>query len=162
VDNVGNLGHDRNDIIPDRTFIFTDSDYEVVCEGTVIAWEFCYMPQNETSVTFYPGIWIDNGAINYTLVQSNNVTFVPSQVGNNTDSCQRVNLSETDQFTAPAGSVVGLYSNMVNPRLWRTDSNRPNITYQYRGNRSNVRIAESNNINYNIAIRVHLGRCTEI
>ena len=155
-------------IIADRTFIFNDNDYKVVCEGTVVAWEFCYKPQNETSMTFYPGIWMpeisDNGAINYTLVQSNSVTYTPIQLGdgNSGNSCQRVNLSVIDQFTAPAGSVVGLFSNERNmkPGLLRTNGGP--ITYQYFGNHSNVRVADSNNVSYNIAIRVHLGRYTEI
>ena len=131
----------------------------------MIAWEFCYRVQEtRTSVTFYPGIWMpnktnDNSTIGYTLIQSSTVTFTSVRVGNNNSgnfSCQTFNLSEADQFIAPEGSVVGLYSGMRRD-LRRTDKEVSVYTsYQFNGNQSDVRI--TNNTGYNIALRVHLGR----
>ena len=74
-------------------------------------WEFCYqILGNAEPVTFYPGIWENTGGTTYSLIQSNKVTFNPS-VGS-TFSCQNYILPVTEQFTAPSGSVVGLYSNL--------------------------------------------------
>ena len=162
---AGSLDHNNLRIVADRTFIFPDSKYEVVCEGTVIAWEFCYREENQQPMTFYPGIWMptDNDTNNYTLVQSNSVTFIPTRVGNDSNndiSCQTFNLSTADQFIAPAGSFVGLYSNMIRmePSLLRTRAVNMITTYQFIGNRSDVDISTSNNVNYNIALRVRLGK----
>ena len=174
MDNAGSLNHNNLRVVPDRTFIFSDSGYTVVCEGTVIAWEFCYKEENKTSMTFYPGIWMppkaNNSSTNeYTLVKSSTITFTPTRVDNDDDndkiSCQTYNLTEADQFIAPAGSIVGLYSNMrgMQPSLLRTNSMAQLLTtYQFLGNRSNVSISISNNISYNIALRVHLGEYDEI
>lgn len=150
-------------MVPDRTFIFADSEYKIACEGRVTAWEFCYSPQNQKSVTFYPSIWNateadNNGLVNYTLIRSNEVTY--DQVGNGSVSCQTFSLPEEDQFIAPAGSVIGFYSNLRNKKadLLRTHkAMRVITTYQYNGNQSSVQA--HNDIGYNIALRVHLGKC---
>ena len=171
MDNAGSLNHNNLLVVPDRTFIFSDSGYAVVCEGTVIAWEFCYREENKTSMTFYPGIWMppkaNNSSTNeYTLVKSSTITFTPTRVDDDNDkiSCKTYNLTEADQFIAPAGSIVGLYSNMrgMQPSLLRTKNKAQLTTYQFSGNRNNVSISISNNISYNIALRVHLGECNEI
>ena len=74
------------------------------------------------------------------------------------DSCQRVNLSTTDQFTAPAESVVGLYSN-TGTHLLRTNTDSSITTYQFIGNQSSVNNTGNNDdVSYNIAISVHLGK----
>ena len=167
-DNVGSLIHDNIYVSSDQTFIFADRDYTMFCGGIVIAWEFCYrVQQNEGPVTFYPGVWMvtktENGVNNYSLVQLSSVTFTASQVGDSSihASCQRVNLSTTDQFTAPAGSVVGLYSNTdhIQPKLLRTYRASSCITtYGFDGNQSVIQANDDDNVGYNIAIRVHLGR----
>ena len=150
-----------SDIVPqDRTFIL--AEYTVPCNGTVVGWEFCHQRHGATSVTFSPGIWRVTGTNDnrdYTLVQSNNITYDASIWANGTsnDQCQRVNLSVTDQFTVPAGSVVGLYSN-VHTQLLHTSTDSSITTYQFSGNQSSVSIAVDD-VNYNIAIRVHLGKC---
>ena len=95
--------------------------------------------------------------INYELVQSNTITYDPSIQTSGIDSCQRVNLSTTDQFIAPAGSVVGLYSN-TGPILLRTNTDSSITTYRFSGNQSSVTGNNGNDVNYNIAIRVHLGK----
>ena len=161
---VGSLSHDNNIVTADRTFIL--AGYTVPCNGTVVAWEFCYQILDAT-VTFYPGIWriiatMGSGNTNYTLVQSNNVTYDQSvrdpQDPTNIHPCQIFNLSDTDQFTAPAGSVVGLYSNN-GPQLLHANTDSSIATYRYTGNQSSVNNAgNSNDVNYNIAIRVHLGK----
>ena len=159
-DAVGYLNHDSNIVTQGQTYILIG--YTVSCSGTVIAWEFCYRIA-ATSVTFYPGIWRITGTIdsniNYELVQSNTVTYDSSIQTSGINSCQRVNLSTTDQFTAPAGSVVGLYSN-VGTQLLHTDNTDSSITtYQFNGNQSSINNADNDdNVNYNIAIRVHLGK----
>ena len=158
------MSHDNNIVTQDQTFIL--AGYTVPCSGTVVAWEFCYQISSLTSVTFYPGIWRITGtsgvATDYTLVQSNNVTY-DQGVRDPQDPfiifpCQRFNLSNIDQFTAPVGSVMGLYSN-VGTLLLRTDNTNSSITtYQFSGNQSSVSINGNNNdVNYKIAIRVHLG-----
>ena len=129
----------------------------------MIAWEFCYRVQKtRTSVTFYPGIWMPNetnGTIGYTLIRSSTVTFTSVQVDNDNSgnfSCRTFNLSEADQFIAPEGSVVGLYSGMRRDLRRTKKEVLSYTTYQFNGNRSDVKI--TGNIGYNIALRVHLGR----
>ena len=126
---------------------------------TVVAWEFCYHTSNATSVTFYPGIWRTTGSNNdYELVQTDSVIYNQSIQTSGVYSCQRVNFSSTDQFTAPAGSVVGLYSN-VGAQLLRTDTTGSITTLSFSGNQSSVSPnSNSDDVNYNIAIRVHLGK----
>ena len=163
-DIVGSLSHNGSDVDPDPTFIL--ADYIVPCSGTVVAWEFCYQRSGVTSVTFYPGIWRITGTrdsnTDYALVQSNNVTYDPSvqdsQDPANTFPCQIVNLSDTDQFIAPAGSVVGLYAS-VGTQLLHTDNNDSSITtYRFCENQSSVSASNSDDVNYNIAIRVYVGK----
>ena len=162
---VGSLSHDNNFVHPpDQTFIL--AGYTVPCSGAVVAWELCYQRNSATSVTFYPGIWRITGTMSgntdYTLVQSNNVTYNQSvhdpQDPTNNFACQIFNFSNTDQFTAPVGSVVGLYSN-VGPLLLHTNTDSSITTYQFSGNQSSVTITgDGNDVNYNIAIRVHLSK----
>jgi len=110
-------------------------------------------------VTFYPGIWeltgTSGGSTTYSLIQSNTVTFDQS-IGN-TFSCQNYTLPVTEQFTAPSGSVVGLYSNNF-VQLLHTNTDDQITTYQVTGNRSSVDGGSANDVNYNVAIRVHLGK----
>ena len=154
------MSHDNNIFLADRTVIL--AEYTVPCSGTVVAWEFCYQLSGAASVTYYPGVWRITGTMSgntdYTLVQSNNVTYDPRGTSANLYPCQRFNLSDTDQFTAPAGSVVGLYSN-VGTLLLHTNTDNSITTYRFSGNQSSVTIGgNSNNVNYNIAIRLHLGK----
>ena len=159
---VGSLSHDNNTVIAGQTFIL--AGYTVPCSGTVVAWEFCYRISG-ASVTFYPGIWRITGTMSgntdYTLVQSNTVTYDQSvrdpQDPTSSFPCQIFNLSDTDQFIAPAGSVMGLYSN-VRIRLLRTNTDMSVTTSQFNGNQSSVRISGNSNVSYNIAIKVHLGK----
>ena len=156
---VGSLSYDSNIVTANQIFIL--AGYTVSCNGTVVAWEFCYRTANG-SVTFYPGIWRITGTMgsntDYELIQSNSVTYDSSIQTSGIDSCQRVNLSTTDQFTAPAGSVVGLYSNVMT-QLLHTDTDSSITTYRFSGNQSSVSTTgNSNDVNYNIAIRVHLGK----
>ena len=137
----------------------------------MVAWEFCYeiITNNVTLVTFYPGIWRitgtsgNNSTINYGLVQSNAVTFDSSVRDplrqDSIDNCQIFNLSDTDQFTAPAGSVMGLYTNDQD-LLLHTNTNSSIATYQFSGMRSIVNASGFTDVNYNIAIKVHLGKCS--
>ena len=157
-DAVGSLSHDSNIVPESQTFIL--AGYTVHCTGTVVAWEFCHRISG-VSVTFYPGIWRITGTsgsnTDYELVQSNNVTYDPFIQTNGTASCQRVNLSTTDQFTAPAGSVVGLYA-YIHAQLLHTNTDSSITTYQFSGNQSSIDITNNGtDVNYNIAIRVHLG-----
>ena len=153
------MSHDSNIVSQGQTFIL--AGYTVTCSGTVVAWEFCYQINGAGSVTFYPGIWRITGTsgpnTDYELVQSNSVTYDSSIQTSGSDSCQRVNLSTTDQFTAPAGSVVGLYSNVFT-QLLRTNTNSSITTYQFNENQSNVTAGNNDDVNYNIAMRVHLGK----
>ena len=160
---VGLLSHDNYFITAGKTFIL--AGYTVPCSGTVVAWEFCYQISG-ASVTFYPGIWRITGTMSgntdYTLVQSNNVTYDQRvrdpQDNTSPYTCQIFNLSDTDQFTAPAGSVVGLYSNVIT-LLLHTYINTSITTYQFSGNQSSISNAsDGDDINYNIAIKVHLGK----
>ena len=160
-DTVGSLSHDSRIVPVDRTFIL--AGYTVACNGTVVAWEFCYRTAGG-SVTFYPSIWRitgvggGSGNTDYTLLQSNTITYDQRIQTSDIDSCQRVNLSPTDQFTAPAGSVVGLYS-YVGTQLLHTNTDSSITTYQFSGNQSSVSIAgNANDVNYKIAIRVYLGK----
>ena len=110
------------------------------------------------TLIFYPGIWkMGDDNTDYEIVRSNSVTYdssIQTNSSNHIDSCQRVNLSTIDQFTAPARSVVGLYSN-VGTQLLHTNTDSSITTYQFSGNQSSG--SGNDNVNYNIAIRVHLG-----
>ena len=163
-DTVGSLSHDSNIVNAKQTFIL--AGYTVPCNKTVVAWEFCYRIIN-ASLTFYPGIWKITGTRggsdnrDYALVQSNTITYDASiqTSGTSDDQCQRVNLSVTDQFTAPAGSVVGLYSGTKTVLLHTNTDN--SITYHFFGNQSSVTTTgNSQNVKYNIAIRLHFGKCS--
>ena len=163
IETVESLSHDSNIVLQGQTFIL--AGYTVPCSGTVVAWEFCYQISNGL-VTFYPGIWRItriSGMSNtdYELVQSNTITYDASiNTGgiDHNNPCQRVNLLTTDQFTAPAGSVVGLYSNF-GAQLLHTNTDSSITTYQFSGNQSTVSMAgNANDVNYNIAIRVYLGK----
>ena len=168
MDNVGSLKHDGVHVVNDRTFIFADRKYTVGCERTVVAWQFCYRvfsgaPANP--VTFYPSIWMPSGTndtIHYTLIQSSSVTFIPAL--NTTDIlCPTVSLSTTEQFIAPAGSVLGLYSFRTRMKdkleLLRTDITQSSITtYQFFGNQSSVQVVNNSDVGYNIALQAHFGR----
>ena len=154
------MSHDSTIASVVQTFIL--AGYTIPCSGNVVAWEFCYQRSGATSVTFYPGIWRITGTTDYTLVQSNYVTY-DSSISDPQDptsifACQTFNLSDTDQFTAPAGSVVGLYSNVGTQLLRNDDTDSSITTHQFSGNQSSVMTTgNSNDVNYNIAIRVHLG-----
>ena len=158
---VGSLSHDNNIVTNDQTFILTG--YTVPCSGIVVAWEFCYQISGKALVTFYPGIWRITGTMSgntdytYALVQSNNITYKQSLSDTGIVFCQIFNLSDTDQFTAPAGSVVGLYSN-VETQLLRTNNDNSIATYRFKGNQSNASNGTGIGVNYNIAIRVNLGK----
>ena len=162
-DTIGELSHNNNIVTVSRTFIL--ADYTVPCSGTVVAWEFCYQILGVSSVTFYPGIWRITGTsgsnTDYALVQSNTVTYDQSvrdpQDVTNLYPCQIFNLSDTDQFTAPAGSVVGLYSNVMT-LLLHTSTSSSITTYQFSLNQSSVSATGNDDVNYNIAIRVHVGK----
>ena len=159
-DTIGSLDHDEMVIDQDQTYILTG--YTVHCERIVTTWEFCYQKHGAPAVTFNPSIWegerIGNSAnYRYSLVQSNTVTFNPS-VGS-TFSCQNYTLPVTEQFTAPSGSVVGLYSN-TGVLLLRTNSGDTN--YQYNGNLSSLTGNRGHEISYNIALRVHAGELIEL
>ena len=157
----GSLSHHSNHVVVHKTFIL--AGYAASCSGTVVAWEFCYrVYMGGGLVTFYPGIWRVTGTsgdnTDYELVQSNSVTYNLSNQISGIDSCQRVNLSTTDQFTAPAGSVVGLYSN-IGTTLLRINDSISLATYQFHGNQSSISINDNSTDNsYNIAIRVHIGK----
>ena len=135
--------------------------YRVSCSGIVVAWEFCYQMNMAGIVTFSPGIWritgMSNGNTDYALIQSNNVTYNQSDRGtsNGPYPCRIINLSVADQFTAPAGSVVGLFSNNGTVLL-HTDRDSSITTYH--ATRNQTSISTNANFKYNIAIRVHLGK----
>ena len=96
----------------------------------------------------------------YELIQSNSITFDASILINGTDDelCQTINLLVTDQFTAPAGSVVGLYS-YLGAQLLHTNTDSSITTYGFVLNRSSVsNVGNDEDVDYNIAIRVHLGK----
>ena len=157
------MSHDDNNVNPDPTSIL--AGYRVTCSGTVVAWEFCYQMSGLTSVTFYPGIWritgMNSSNTEYKLVQSNNVTYEPGMRDplnpTNNFPCRIFNLSDTDQFIAPAGSVVGVYANL-GTQLLHTNTSSSITTYQFCGNQSSVNASKNDDVSYNIAIRVHLGK----
>ena len=158
-DTVGSLRHDINTVSQGLTYIF--AGYTINCSGIVVAWEFCYQI-SDALVSFYPGIWriaeMPDNNTRCELIQSNNITYNASiQTNASIYSCQTVDLSITDQFTAPARSVVGLYSG-TGPQLLHTNNDSSITTYKFNRNQTNVTTTgNSNDINYNIAIRVYLG-----
>ena len=155
---VGYLDYDVERIGDDHTFILATN--AIPCDGTVVAWEFCYHMSNRESVTFYPGIWrvTSHGErpgnnVNYELIQSTEVTFDQRKT-----SCQVFNLSHINQFIAPKNSFIGLYSDRRAQLLRTNDDNSSITTFQRRMNRSSVGKNDNHDVNFNIAIRVHLGK----
>ena len=166
---VGSLEYGNSNIDEDQTYIL--DGYTVPCNGIVVAWEFCYRISDASPVTFYPGIWRityeKNDGYKYTdyeLIQHNIVTFNPNGTSSNSHRCQKFTLSEREQLIAPNGSVIGLYSNEkdAQPQLLRTDDKDGSIvTFQYIGHRKKIFQARPNDehdVDYNIAIRVHLSK----
>ena len=159
---VGSLNYDLSTIDEGDNYNYILATNTIPRNGTVVAWEFCYQFSNDTSATFYPGIWITHSrrgpGDDYELVHWNNITFDPRGT-----SCQVFNLTDTDQFSAPEGSFIGLYTSNTAPQLLRTDNMNTSITtFRFTGNKSSVDNLRPNNkdqdVNYNIAIRVHLGK----
>ena len=138
----------------DTTSILTG--YTIPCNGTVIAWEFCYQISSASSVSVFPGIWRITEANDYVLVQSNNITYDSRGTSHNTFRCRTFNLSSTDQFIAQAGTVIGLYTG--NGQVLRTSENNLITTYQLLLNRTVVSNTDSDDVNYSIAIRVKLSK----
>ena len=158
---VGYLNYTNNDIVTeDRTFILYDD--RISCEGKVTAWEFCYKIAGNNTVSFNAGVWKIIGN-KFVQANSNNITFIPTSNNSDIYPCQIFNVSDTDQFTAPAGSVVGLYSNTghMRPQLLSNNNVTSNITiYWSIGNPKDVPITNNTNKilkNYIIFIKVYLG-----
>ena len=138
----------------DTTSILTG--YVVPCNGTVIAWEFCYQIDSAPSMSIFPGIWRITEKNDYVLVQSNKITYDPRGTPSNLFLCKKFILSNTEQFIAQAGSVVGLYTG--NGQVLHSSKNDSITTYQVLRNQTSVSSTSSDNVNYSIAIRVHLGK----
>ena len=160
---VGSLSYDSSIIDEDQTYIL--AGYTIPCNKTVVAWEFCYQINDEPSLTFYPGIWRitdqeSDGDTDYELIQSSVITFNPS--GSSSNTCQNFTLSDREQFIAPSGSVIGLYSNEgdVRPLLLRTDEMDNSITtFKFDRHKTKVKAEfDKDDVDYNIAIRVHLSK----
>ena len=159
---VGFLNYSKNDIVTeDRTFILDDNQHTIPCEGNVTAWEFCYKI-GEKNESFNASIWKVTGNT-FVQVNSTNITFTPTSNNSEVFSCQIFNLSDTDQFTAPAGSVVGLYSNTgrMRSQLLYTINITSNIkTYRFYGPPKGIlKINDKETVisNYSISINVYLG-----
>ena len=153
---VGSTDYDENIVDENTTYILTDKDYEVDCTGDVNAWEFCYQVQGVSNLTFYPGIWKKQGE-KYSLVNSSIVTFTPTD---GMSPCQMFIMPKTDQFQAPKGSFVGLYTNVGLTRPLLLADNDNGKTYQMSGNQSEIDTKKLTEEEFNIAIRVHImGEC---
>ena len=152
------MSHHNNRVPVAQTFIL--SGYRIPCDATVIAWEFCYQRSDIPSVKFFPSIWRLKNNIdvtNYELVNSSDVTYYPSNA-TNMYHCQVFNLSDADQFTAPAESVVGLFSN-DHTHLLHTNASSLLVTYHIAGRHASIISTDNvDDVDYNISIRVHLGK----
>ena len=142
-------------ISDNRTFIL--ADYEIPCRGAVAAWEFCYQRSTRTSVTFFPAIWIGSANNGYRLIYLSTVNYDQSEITEN--PCHRVEFPKEYWLTVPAGSVLGLYSN-VGAQLIHSNTNPELNTYQFYGyqNRVFINNYDTIDVNYHIAIRLHLGK----
>ena len=162
-DIVGSLDHNINIIAApvDRTFIL--AGYTVPCSATVVAWEFWYQISGAASATLNPGIWrisrTSDDVIYYTLIRSNELAYNPGGTSDNPRIRRIFNLSDTEQFTVPAESVVGVYSGSA--QLLHTDTDNSITVYEFRQNQNSVN-STGTNVHYNIAIRAYLGKCSEI
>ena len=159
-DIVGSLDHNINIIAApvDRTYIL--AGYTVPCSATVVVWEFWYQIGGATLATLNPGIWRKtrtSDVICYTLIRSNELTYNPGGPSNNPRIRKIFNLSDTEQFTVPAGSVVGVYSGSA--QLLHTNTDNSITVYEFRQNQNSVN-SSGTNVHYNIAIRAHLGKCS--
>ena len=162
-DTVGSLYHNSKSSIisPGRTFIL--ADYQASCEGNMMAWEFCYqsLERERKTASFIASVWKIGGENNNTFVQvhSSYVTFTLNKDSTGGYICQRVNLSTTDQFTVPAGSVVGLYCEGGDMRslLLGTNDGSNVTTYIYDSTATSLIISDGERVYYSIAIKLHLG-----
>lgn len=154
---VGSLDQDNTDtnnnvVLEGLTFIF--AGYAIPCSGTVVAWEFCHRTSSEKSATFYPGVWNNDSDLSteYILIQSTSVTF--DTRGGDMNVCQKFSVLEKDQFIAPVGSFVGLYSNKF-AQLLRTNASDSITTFQFDGNQTS---SINKVVHFNIALKVLLGK----
>ena len=164
-DTVGSLNYNMNstNIAQGKTFIVADHQYTVYCDGNVIGWKFCYQlyGNNGSVISFIAGIWRSSGinrsgSTSYMQVNSSVISYFQNG-SNGTTYCQRVDLSATDQFTAPAGSVVGLYSNVA-PMFSSLKTTSSNTTvYMFDENGTEYNTSDGEVGNYNIAIELYLG-----
>ena len=155
-DTVGSLEYSTGQLPApvDRTYIL--AGYTVPCNGTVVAWEYCYQISSAEQVIFYPGIWRITRTSDvdfYTLIQRNEVIFDSRGTPPNLFICSILNVSDTEQFIAPAGSVIGVYT--LSAQILRTNTDDSITVYQFRLDQNNVN-STGTDVNYNIAIRVHL------
>ena len=142
-------------VVAASTYIIADHKYTVPCKGKVIAWNFCYRSINKTTaVSFTAGIWINTSNNTYKEVNSTIIEFIPNRINDSVNPCQTIYLLEANQFVAPIGSIVGLYSNTEALLLY---SNSNIATYMYDGNKTQYQINDNKTHNYMIAINVHLG-----
>ena len=138
----------------DRTYILTG--YAVLCNGIVVAWEYCYQISSAEQVTFFPGIWRITRTSDvdfYTLIQRNEVIFDSRGTPPNLFICSMFNVPDTEQFIAPAGSVVGVYT--LSAQILRTNTDDSITVYKFKQNQNNVN-STGTDVNYNIAVRLHL------
>ena len=91
-------------------------NYTVPCNGTVYAWEFCYLPLTNDPKTFYPSFWRPIDTNTQTLVNINRITYSRSGQGVGIIQCLNHTVPDDEQFDVLIGDIVGLYSN-TNPSL---------------------------------------------
>ena len=112
------------------------------------------------SRTFNPGVWQRTGS-DYQLINSSYIRYnqLKYYTNDGDHACQKVTLSSENRFTAPANSVIGFYSNFAS--LLHEDANPMSMinAYQYEGHQTFVAINSGVNVNYNIAIKLHLSKC---
>ena len=155
---VGSISHNSNTIPNYQTFIL--AGYEIPCSGTVVAWEFCYQRSTTPrTLMFYPSVWRNRDDVNYELIHFNIVIYDPSTLELN--QCPIVKLPRNDQFTAPKGSVVGLYSGdapLLRSSIVRGKNGETVNTYKIAGNQTSVSLNSEMIADYSVAIKLHLSK----
>ena len=112
--------------------------YRILCDGTVVGWEFCYHAVDVPTATFWPSVWrLDSSG--YKLIHASSVSFVPQVLGGLSFACTSYNLPTNEQFGVITNDAVGLYSG---DSQILTTSNGTDISYSMAGNHSNISIKD--------------------
>ena len=99
-------------------FLNTHPDSRAPCNGTVVAWDFCYhvlddtIPQgNNDSTRIQAGVWRQQNNLEYHFVNNSSIELpIPRPTAGFQFVCQHWSLvTDNDTFEVQEGDIVGVY-----------------------------------------------------